>query len=60
MALGYSAPLAVEEMPSTTELQWQIHFNGGLKLGSKTCHGAVAIVQTAAHRSAWLMDVRAE
>lgn len=49
VALAYSASLAVEVMPSTR--QWQIRFSGELKLGPKACHGAVAIVQTTAHKS---------
>lgn len=43
VAWEYSASLA-------TQFQWQIHFSGALKLGPKTCHGAVATVQTTAHK----------
>lgn len=32
LALEFSASLAVEEMPSITQLQWQIHFSGGLSV----------------------------
>lgn len=51
VALECSASLAVEVMPSITQFQWQIHFSGRWKLGPKTCHGAVATVQTTAHKS---------
>lgn len=41
------------------QLQELIHVSGQLKLGPKTCHGAVAPAQmTTVDRLAWLVDVR--